>query len=57
MGDLWGHIISEKGISVDPDKIASVKSWPVPKLQTHYISWPIRGSAHIKQKPGQNPSF
>ena len=25
-----GHIISEKGISVDPDKIASVKSWPVP---------------------------
>ena len=25
-----GHIISGKGISVDPDKIASVKSWPVP---------------------------
>ena len=25
-----GHIISEKGISVDPDKIASVKPWPVP---------------------------
>ena len=26
-----GHMISEKGISVDPDKVACVQSWPVPK--------------------------
>ena len=26
-----GHIISEDGIAVDPDKISCVKEWPVPK--------------------------
>ena len=26
-----GHMISEEGISVDPDKVACVQSWPVPK--------------------------
>jgi hypothetical protein len=26
-----GHIISEHGVSVDPNKVASVKNWPVPK--------------------------
>lgn len=26
-----GHVVSEKGIQTDPDKIASLKTWPVPK--------------------------
>ena len=26
-----GHVISEEGISVDPDKIKSIIDWPVPK--------------------------
>ena len=26
-----GHMISEKGISVDPEKVACAQSWPVPK--------------------------
>ena len=29
-----GHIISEEGIAVDPDKISCVKDWPVPKTVT-----------------------
>ena len=26
-----GHVVSAEGISTDPDKIAAVKTWPVPK--------------------------
>lgn len=26
-----GHIVSEKGVETDPEKIASIKSWPIPK--------------------------
>lgn len=26
-----GHIVSDKGVETDPEKIASIKSWPVPK--------------------------
>jgi hypothetical protein len=26
-----GHIISSKGISVDPEKVKSILEWPVPK--------------------------
>ena len=29
-----GHIISEEGICVDPDKIESIKNWPTPKNVT-----------------------
>ncbi|CAJ2641852.1 unnamed protein product [Trifolium pratense] len=29
--DYLGHIISGKGVAVDPDKIKCVKEWPVPK--------------------------
>lgn len=25
-----GHIVSEKGVETDPDKVATLKSWPVP---------------------------
>ena len=28
--DFLGHIISTKGISVDPKKIETIKSWPIP---------------------------
>ena len=26
-----GHVITKKGISVDPDKIKAINDWPVPK--------------------------
>lgn len=26
-----GHVVSEKGIQTDPDKIASLKTLPIPK--------------------------
>ena len=26
-----GHIVSENGVSVDPDKVACIKAWPFPK--------------------------
>ena len=29
-----GHIISEEGIAVDPEKISCVKNWPIPKSVT-----------------------
>ena len=29
-----GHMISEAGISVDPEKVASVKDWPIPRTVT-----------------------
>ena len=29
-----GHIISDKGISVDPKKIEAVMSWPAPRKLT-----------------------
>ena len=31
-----GHIVSEEGVNMDPDKIASVKSWPVPSKVWRY---------------------
>ena len=27
---IWGHIISEKGVGTDPEKIAAVAQWPTP---------------------------
>ena len=29
-----GHMISEAGVSVDPEKVASVKDWPIPQTVT-----------------------
>ena len=34
-----GHIISEEGISVDPDKIEAIKNWPTPKNVTKVRSF------------------
>jgi hypothetical protein len=39
MVDFLGHIVSEKGISCDPSKIASVKDWPVPKTRTEVLAF------------------
>ena len=32
-GKLLGHIVSEKGIEVDPDKIKAIQEMPVPKTE------------------------
>lgn len=30
--NFLGHVVSGEGISTDPDKIAAVTRWPIPKL-------------------------
>ena len=30
---LLGHIVSERGIEVDPDKIKAIQEMPVPKIE------------------------
>ena len=44
--DFWmtsvtflGHVISEKGISVDPKKVKAVQSWPRPTSVTEIQSF------------------
>ena len=32
-GKLLGHIVSERGIEVDPDKIKAIQEMPVPKTE------------------------
>ena len=32
-GKLLGHIVSERGIEVDPDKIKAIQEMPVPKTK------------------------
>ena len=32
-GKLLGHIVSEKGIEVDPDKIKAIQKMSVPKIE------------------------
>ena len=32
-GKLLGHIVSERGIEVDPDKIKVIQEMPVPKIK------------------------
>ena len=32
-GKLLGHIVSQKGIEVDPDKIWAIKEMPAPKTE------------------------
>lgn len=34
-----GHIVSEAGISTDPDKIAAVQSWKIPETETQLRSF------------------
>ena len=34
-----GHIISEEGISVDPEKIETIMNWPTPRNVTDVISF------------------
>jgi hypothetical protein len=33
-----GHIISDEGISVDPEKVKAIMEWPVPKNVVHFIA-------------------
>jgi hypothetical protein len=34
-----GHIVSEHGVETDPDKIAVLKNWPVPKSIKEFRSF------------------
>ena len=34
-----GHIISEEGISVDPEKIEAIMNWPTPRNVTNVRSF------------------
>ena len=34
-----GHVVSEEGISVDPNKIQAVKDWPIPRTVTEIKSF------------------
>ena len=34
-----GHVVSEKGIEVDPKKMEAVRRWPVPKTLTDVRSF------------------
>jgi hypothetical protein len=34
-----GHVISEEGVAVDPDKIRSIIKWPTPKDVSDIISF------------------
>ena len=34
-----GHMISEANVSVDPEKVASVKDWPIPQTVHHFIGF------------------
>ena len=37
--DYLGHVISENGISVDPNKITAITEWPIPKSITEVRSF------------------
>jgi hypothetical protein len=34
-----GHIISEQGITVDPEKIEAIRGWPTPSIVSDIISF------------------
>lgn len=34
-----GHVVSENGIAMDPDKVKSVSEWPTPKTNAHVRSF------------------
>ena len=37
--DYLGHVISENGISVDPNKITAITEWSIPKSVTEVCSF------------------
>ena len=34
-----GHVVSEQGVAVDPDKIARIRDWPIPTTQSELRSF------------------
>ncbi|KAF8102792.1 hypothetical protein N665_0194s0009 [Sinapis alba] len=38
--EFFGHIVSNQGVLVDPEKIKSIKEWPRPKNATEVRSFP-----------------
>ena len=37
--NIWGHVVSEQGVSTDPDKIKAVTDWPQPTTVTEVRSF------------------
>ena len=37
--NIWGHVVSEQGVSTDPDKIRAVTEWPQPTTVTEVRSF------------------
>ena len=40
-GYLFGHVVSEDGVSTDPSKTEAVSTWPVPRsvAEVRSLSW------------------
>ena len=36
---ILGHVVSNKGVSVDPQKIEAITKWPIPKNSTEVKSF------------------
>ena len=36
-----GHVISEEGVAIDPDKIKAIMDWPTPKDVSYIISFMV----------------
>lgn len=54
-----GHIVSEKGVETDPDKILALTSWPIPRtlkeLKLSWVSLDITGGSLRGTPPLQSP--
>jgi hypothetical protein len=37
--EYLGHIVSEAGICVNPDKVSAVRDWPVPQTESEVRSF------------------
>ncbi|XP_075515834.1 uncharacterized protein LOC142550641 [Primulina tabacum] len=44
---FFGHIISELGVSVDPNKVEAIKDWPRPNTHVRKVSKSLKRSLHL----------
>ncbi|PIK36703.1 putative transposon Ty3-I Gag-Pol polyprotein [Apostichopus japonicus] len=47
-----GHVVNEKGINVDPDKVERIVNWPTPKTASELISFLGLASYYRRFVPG-----